>query len=94
MNAAPRLIRRGSAHRLGLRRPYPPLRIAKIVDIQDYGVGEFYAVAGVNGRSWVEDGAHRAVHKLPVVIQPGMIRDLRSPFSPPASPWIKVRGSA
>ena len=80
--------RRGAARRLGLHRPPPPMRIAKITGAGQRG--DLYAVAGVNGRSWIEDTGRRVVHKPLVVIKPGMIRDTRSPFSP----WIKVRGTA
>lgn len=82
-------IKRGTARRLGLRKPPKPMRLARISQIDDSGVGEYYAVAGVsNGRSWVEDARGRAVRPM-VDITAGMVRDTRDW----PAPWVKIAAS-
>lgn len=62
--------------RLGIRPPTPPTRLARI---DDKGVGVHYAVAGINGRTWVTDSRGRTVDAMRrrVNITSGMIKDTR-----------------
>lgn len=55
----------------------------------DDGVGVYYVVAGVNGRSWAQDPNGRAVHGLTFIVGDGQIRDTRKTAF---GPWVKVRG--
>ncbi|SFO60040.1 hypothetical protein [Amycolatopsis rubida] len=79
--------------RLGLRPPAAPIRLARVVHLSEDGVGDYYAVASVNGRTWIMDPNGRAVDDLHarVTIASGVIKDLRGAVAPSRPTWIRVR---
>lgn len=75
----------GSARRLGLRRVHEPMTLAQI----NTPGQTLWAVAGVNGRSWLANERGSAVAKPGVAIGAGMIQTERES---PIPNWVSVRG--